>query len=371
MKRLLALGLTLIMGLSLLTGCGSKKTELRKSGLYYDASGISPDAVLLTVDGWDMTADRYFYWLTTNCDYISHAYQPDGSLDWEMERGGKTLAEYVKEEAVRSTAFYGTIERLAKKYDCAITSEDLGAIDVQWNTAVQQYGTEEDYLNVLAQVGVDKAHAQLVTADYYLYNHLYETFLDETSGLYADDETIAAYVEDEQLRAVDDILISTMDIDPADTAAVAERKTKAESILNKLQSSEDPLNYFSTLADTYSDDVARDDYPNGFILAPGSGVMSTEFEEAALQLNENEWSGVVKAPEGFYIILRRPLDLDTVKANYFDAMLHESAENAEIKYAPEYKTINVGNFYKNLLEEREKLPGISTFKNPSLPQPEN
>lgn len=370
MKRLLALGLTLLMGLSLLTGCGSKKTELRKSGLYYDASGISPNAVLMTVDGWDMTAERYFYWLTTDCDYISHSFQPDGALDWETERSGQTLGEYVQAEAVRSTAFYATIERLAKKYGCAITSEDLGAIDTQWDTAVQQYGGEDAYLNVLAQVGVDKAMAQLVTADYYLYNHLYETFLDEKSDLYADDETISAYAEEHKLCAVDDVFVSTLEIDSNDATALAERRARAEMILDKLEHSDDPLAYFATLAGTYSDDPGRKDYPNGFTLEPNTGVMSAEFEQAALQLKENEWSGVVETPEGFYIILRTSLDLDTVKANYFDAMLHTTAENAKIEYAPEYETIDVGNFYKNLTESREKLPKVTNFGDPTLMPPE-
>ena len=68
MKRAFALLLAAAVCAVVLSGCGKTKEGTVKSGLYYDASGISPDAVLLTVDGRDVTAGRYFYWLTDACD---------------------------------------------------------------------------------------------------------------------------------------------------------------------------------------------------------------------------------------------------------------------------------------------------------------
>ena len=79
MKRVFALLLAAALCAGLLAGCGKAKEGTVKSGLFYDASGISPDTVLLTVDGRDVTADRYFYWLTDACDSMRArccSYQP-------------------------------------------------------------------------------------------------------------------------------------------------------------------------------------------------------------------------------------------------------------------------------------------------------
>ena len=54
-RHFAALGLAVLLALSL-AGCGGEKAEEeRTSGLYYEACGISPDAVLLTVDGREVT----------------------------------------------------------------------------------------------------------------------------------------------------------------------------------------------------------------------------------------------------------------------------------------------------------------------------
>lgn len=61
-RHFAALGLAVLLALSL-AGCGGEKAEEeRTSGLYYEACGISPDAVLLTVDGREVPAWRYLYW---------------------------------------------------------------------------------------------------------------------------------------------------------------------------------------------------------------------------------------------------------------------------------------------------------------------
>ena len=43
------------------------------------------------------------------------------------------------------------------------------------------------------------------------------------------------------------------------------------------------------------------------------GGMSDAFEAAAKSLEENKWSGIVESDEGFYIILRKPLDMAVSK----------------------------------------------------------
>ncbi|MCI2055919.1 MAG: peptidylprolyl isomerase [Oscillibacter sp.] len=354
MKKKLSGLLALLLCLTCLAGCGSKSGKT-KAGLYYDATGISPDAVLLTVDGWDVTADRYLYWLTYNCDYITNYYKQAGkTVDWNESHSGQTLADYVKSQALSTTALYAEVESWAKKYGCEISDEDLSGIDTQWDAMVRQYGGEDAYTAELAYMGIDKASAQLISADYYLYNHLYELYSTEGSELYPAQADVDAYAQEKGYLTVDEILVSTADVADGDTAAMAEKRERADMILGKLNASSDPLTYFSTLAGTYSDDD-RETYPDGFTFAPGVGTMSDAFETAAQTLEENKWSDVVESDEGFYIILRKPLDTDTVSADYFDNLLKTAADNADITYSDDYDSLDVADLCTKLADARAKL----------------
>jgi Parvulin-like peptidyl-prolyl isomerase len=357
MKRFLSLLLAAVLAAMCLTGCSfGKKSESTKAGLYYRASGIGPDEVLLTVDGWDVTADRYFYWLTSTCDYISSYYEKAGkTVDWSENHNGQSLAQYAQQQALSNTALYAEIESWAKKYGCEVTQDDLNGISTEWDTKAQEYGGEEPYLAKLAYMGIDKATAQLISADFYLYNHLYEKFCDKDSELYPNQADLDSYAKENSFLTVDDILISTADVTAGDTAALAKKKQQAQVLLSTISASSSPLTTFADLADQYSQESSRSDYPDGFTFAPGTGVMPDAFEKAALALKENGISGVVETDKGYYIILRKQLDMDTVGSNYFDHELQTAAQNAKIDYSDSYQKIDVADFYEKLTEARSKL----------------
>lgn len=355
MKRGSCALLAAAMSVSLLAGCAGKSREgTVREGLYYDASGICPDAVLMTVDGRDVSADRYFYWLTDTCDSISDSFSGQGKqLDWDMEFSGEKLGDYVKQQALSTTVLYAVIESWADKYECRITDKDQEGIDAEWNAKVSQYGGEETYLAALANLGLDKTTAEQLCADYYLYSHLYDVYRDKTSALHPDDTVLNTYAADSGYLTVDEILISTADVAQGDTAAMAEKRERAEMVLNKLNASSNPLEYFTTLAGTYSDDD-RDTYPDGFTFAAGDGTMSDAFETAAKALEVDKWSGIVESDEGLYIILRKPLDMGTVSADYFDHLLQCAADSAEIWYSDAYDSISAADFYAAVTKAREK-----------------
>jgi hypothetical protein len=353
-RRIGCLALTAALLAVSLTGCG--KSGETKAGLYYDTTGISPDAVLLSVDGWDVTAQRYLYWLTYNCDYISGYYQQAGkTVDWGESHNGQTLAEYVMQQALNTSALYAEIESWAKQYGCEISEEDLSGIENEWEAACQQAGGEDAYLAQLAYMGIDKGTAELTSADYYLYDHLYELYNDESSELHPTQAALDQYTQEQGFLTVDEIWVSTADVADGDTTAMQEKRERAEMILGKLNGSSDPMEYFETLAGTYTDETNRDDYPNGFTFAPGSGVMPEAFETAAKALAENTWSDVIETEQGFYIILRKPLDTDTVSSDYFDKLLKDAANSAEITYSDAYQTLDVADFYQKLTDARTDM----------------
>ena len=54
----------------------------RTDGLFYQASGIRPDAELLTVNGETIDAEEYLYWLAYDCEYLAYNVQ---DLDFDAE----------------------------------------------------------------------------------------------------------------------------------------------------------------------------------------------------------------------------------------------------------------------------------------------
>ena len=123
MKRCIAFCLALGAALSL-TACGGGDTE---GGLLCEASGIRPDTVLLSVDGRDVSAQRYLYWLAYACDYIADYYDSGEGIQWGDTVSGQSLEDYAKDQALQNAALYATVETWAEDYGCTLTDEDRTA----------------------------------------------------------------------------------------------------------------------------------------------------------------------------------------------------------------------------------------------------
>ena len=154
---------------------------------------------------------------------------------------------------------------------------------------------------------------------------------------------------------VDHIWISTAAADPADEADIAACRARAEEAFSKLNGSPQPQNDFAVLAETYSDETDRDQHPEGYTFALGDGVLPAACEEAASALEEGQWSGVIEAEDGFYLLLRKETDLDAVAPDYFDAMLQAAADSADISLTRAFSDLDVSRFYEALTEARETL----------------
>ena len=75
-----------------------------RGGLLCEASGIRPDTVLLSVDGRDVSAQRYLYWLAYACDYIADYYDSGEGIQWGDTVSGQSLEDYAKDQALQNAA---------------------------------------------------------------------------------------------------------------------------------------------------------------------------------------------------------------------------------------------------------------------------
>ena len=141
MKRFAAmLAVSVLMVLWIASGDRMSAGQ-RTDGLYYEVTGIHPDAVLMRINGEDISAEEYLYWLAYDCEYLT-SYVPN--LDFSAEvSNGMTYGSYAKADAVETVKLYALLRQWAKQYNVSLTEEDEARLQQQRQQYVTYYGGEE------------------------------------------------------------------------------------------------------------------------------------------------------------------------------------------------------------------------------------
>lgn len=338
MKRRMT-ALTLLLCLAL-TACGGHE-DSRGQGLFQRASGVEEEAALLTVDGREVPAWRYLYWLRRCCGHLREQYRSAGlPLDWDAPVEGGTLADYVKDQALADTALYATVENWAESYGCALDGEDLADLASDWAERAEEYGGEEAYLRRLADMGLDRARAEELTGVGQLYAKLYRLYLEEDSALAPEPEDLEAFAREQGRITVDRALFAAGE----DREAARQRAAEAFARLN---AAEDQRAEFIALAAEGGDPAG----PRTFTI--GDGTLDRRLEAAAQALEAGQCSGILETEEGFSILLRQETDLGGVEEDYFDHLLQKAAENAAVELTEAYRALDPAAFAAQALPEAE------------------
>ena len=328
-----------------LSACGAPSGDSGAS-LLGRASGLDEELCLLTVDGREVPAWRYLYWLAFTCDRVAERYREAGVvLDWQAPLDGGTLADYAKDQALADTALYATVENWAARYGCALSDQDRQAIDDDWAEMAQAHGGEADYLEELARLGLNRERAAELTGVGTLYGKL--CTLRDTAGspLAPTQETLEAFAAESGRLTVDRVLI----------AAENDRETarkKAAEIFAQLNGAENQAAVFDALA------KAGDDTAGPRTVLPGDGQFPAELEEAAQALAVGQCSGILESDEGFSILRRLPPETAGLAEDYFDGLLRKGAEDSVVETTAEYEGLDAARFYQALetLRGTEKAP---------------
>lgn len=311
-KRIAALVLVLCL---ILAACGSRRGDNQSQTSYLgEATGLDEEAVLLTVDGREVPAWRYLYWLAYTCQRVQERYQKSGlPLDWAAPVSGGTLADYAKDQALADTVLYATVENWAEEYGCAGTEGGDQAASY-----LPDLGLPAERMRELERVG-------------WMYAALYELYGTEGSQLAPTEEALAAYGEARGAVTLDRILIHFGEDREAAQARAAEA-------FSKINGAEDQAAVFSALA------AGGRDSAGPRTVLPEDGQLDPELLEAAQALREGQVSGILESEEGFSILLRLPLDTGALKEAYFDYLLQTAAEQAQVTTMPEYQTVDPAAF---------------------------
>lgn len=365
MKKWISLLLALVM--LLCVACGEKDTgdQAAPAGVYYEVTGIDPQAAALTVDGTEIPIELYCYWIAYNCSGLEYnlgmmnsmyglyaeLFNEDGTMKWDMPLDNDlTIAQMVKDKSVDSALFYATVENMAKEHGVVLTEDDEATLAKSKEAAVEEMGGQEEFKTYLDQLGITEASFDRMAADNQLFNGLSALVLQEGSPLYLEDAGYADYA-----MYADHILLTTVDSttnQPLSEEEIAKKKQTAEDLLSQLQSAQDMPALFAQLADEYSEDPGRKASPNGYIFQSGEFV--APFEEAVKTLEPGQLSGLVESDYGFHIILRKDLteglaenaDKKAQLASiHLSSLVQAQADKAKVEYSEEMESIDPAVFY--------------------------
>lgn len=326
--------------------------------------GFPDDTVLLTVNGTEVTAEEYLYWLgnmTSYYDAMMGMYGGSLNLDEAVDSDGTTWGGQLKESAYQNVLLIAVTPEAAAQYGITLDDEDMAELRQQRESNIENAGGEEEYARQLQGMGIsDKTSFELdrVSALFAKLQEAYTQNLLTAGGADAlTDEDMAAYLEETGTLRAKHILLLTKDPDTGeeyDDAKKAEQKAKAEDILAKLR--EDPTQ-FDTLMNENSEDSGLSSFPDGYLFGPNE--MVTEFEEGTRALAVGEISDIVESTYGYHIILRLDADCDEARQECaeqkFNDMMNVFVNNAVVEKKPEYDSFTTKDYYSGLTAFQDTL----------------
>lgn len=301
------------------------------------AAGMEASDTALTVNGQEVPADLFLYWLALNCAYFQQNY----GLPLDGSYGNAVL-----QDSLTMTAYYVIMEQKVLEEGCPLTDEQRSEIQAEMVADGQETYDNRKLLFNLTDETMEFIYS---VSDYY------DNLLHTLTSAPTQDEL------NQYVYQAKHILLLTVDMDGTPTVqdgayvypsldeeTIAEKKALADDLLAQLRSSDDPEALFDELMNEYSEDTGLESNPDGYTTTVGQMVPA--FEETALSLDFGEISDVVESSYGYHIILRGEVeDLDSYADQYrqslLDARIDQWLEDAEVTPVETIENLDVANFY--------------------------
>ena len=312
--------------------------DLTKAPLEF-AAGVSPEDVLLTVNGEEVPADLVLYWLNYACYYFMSSY---GIYGMSMAEYGNQLID----DAVSICLSEVLLRQKAAQLGCLPT-------DAQAQQAQAEMEGDPDTLKLFREsYGLTDQSIQYL----YLANAYYDNMLAAVTHEPSQEE-LEDYLDSSKIYRVKHILLKTVDDDrkPLPDDEIAAKKARAEELLSQLQGvAADGLEAkFDELMMANSEDDPQSN-PDGYIAGP-SMKMVEPFETASMALEEGGLSGIVETEFGYHIILRLPIPEETLaehrngfRASSLQAQAEQWQQEAQVVRADALDRLDAADFYARM-----------------------
>lgn len=334
--------------------------------------GIPGTTTVMTVDGVDVSAEEYLYWLDRVTQYVGvRNFGATSAIDWDMDTGNGTVSEYITQNAINQELLYQTIRKQCADRNITITADEEIKLEQEIADTIESMGGQEGFELALKanNCSEDNLRGIYETFDF-LYVSLQNQLFPAQDPASLTAEELAQWASDNGKMQVKHILFKTVDDSgsPLSDEEIAAAKQKAEDTLAQLQASDDMENLFDQLMNELSEDGRYSDgtlgAPDGYLF--GEGEMVQEFEDAAKALGEHELSDIVETSYGYHILLRLPVDTEMAREAWTseqDASISEQMneqmntwmEEAAIETNDTFASIDPKDYYERLSAYRAQL----------------
>ncbi len=318
----------------------------RSDGLYYQASGIRPDARLLTAGGEPVEGEEYLYWLAYACEYLTSNL---GDVDWNAElTDGVSFGQYAKADALETIKLFTVIRDLARKNGISLTEEDLARLQAQKDQYASYYGGEEAYRRQVQLMGVSEEAYDRINSTYLLLDHLTDMAVQPGGSLYPDEEELLSYGRENGYVSARILYLPIIGLDDD---AIAGQKALAESYVQRLREldADGAYELLGQLAADLGMDVPEQDFTFNAESAD-EGIV-----KAIAALEEGSVSDVLSTGSGFYVAIRRPLNTAALAQSHFSDQLLQLRQDLPVTFSKAYDRLDTGSFYTALLQARKDL----------------
>ena len=365
-KKLLCAGLSGALLAGAMAGCSTAEPQPTPAAddIAYQATGLSRDTVLFTVDGREVTADQYLYWLLTSISTAKSAGYLADDEAWEEEIEGQPTADYLKEQALEISKLYASVANHADEAGIVVTEDQRAEAEEQLDQMGAMY---EAYYGLTTQEWLDQ---QCISREgylglndaYYLVSGLEES-LKESGELDPTDDDIRNMIDSEGIYSCKHILLAFPQhddgSDPTDEEKAA-TKAEADALYAEITGAADPAAAFDAAMNEKSDD-GRDETtgelykPEGYTflstgaMVDGSGSLVTEFVTAGTELEVGQISQPVETDYGYHILLRQDADNEETRTAYTDyamnQLLDQWTADAKVETTEAYDNLDPKAFY--------------------------
>lgn len=267
------------------------------------------DAVVMTVDGQEITWDVYFYMLyRAIAEYVNQMGQlpPDFNIQLTEEY---TLGQAFKINAENYLRYYAATAAEAADQGITVSQEVAAELEEAWAALSEENGSEEALVEELKAQGITKnsimyyANIDAICED--LANRLYG------DGSSVTNEDAELWAQENNMVRAKHILLLTEGLSDEEKT---ERRAELEEILAELQGlvgdNAALEERFTEIMNEKSEDTGLAVFTDGYVF--GTGEMVAEFETAAFALEPYALSEIVETSYGYHLLLRLPMDKDVI-----------------------------------------------------------
>ncbi|MCT4597348.1 MAG: peptidylprolyl isomerase [Vallitalea sp.] len=326
---------------------GKTKTVLLMS-TKDESSNNENEKIVGSIAGKTISLGEVNFYLRQMENYYERSFGPD-VWDKVVDEKGKTVLEFVKEDALNNIEKQIIICSIADKRGIKLSDEQSKIIDDYAQQFIKQLGEELANKDGITKEIVKKilTRQELVQAVFNNEMADFKADVNELNSLLEQSDEYKGYKDNgydyygKKVRARH-ILFMTRDSnnEPLSDDKKAEVKAKAEEVLAKANKGED----FVTLVKNYSEDIGSKDKGGEYTF--GRGLMVAEFENACFSMKPGEISKLVETVYGYHIIKLEEIieateeDINAIKDNekrIIDSVTQQLEKQAFDKKLEEWK----------------------------------